>query len=91
MYFATVPELAGHTYREALVAFEKCSLLGRRTADGTVELNPPSESVFGPQDQVLVVAEDDSKVAFNGFVAVDPLRPVVTEVFVLRVYNPCAS
>ncbi len=79
IYFAAAPELAGHTYREALLAFEKSSLIGRRTTDGRVELNPPSESVFEPQDQVIVVAEDDSKVAFTGFAVLDPPPPAVSE------------
>ncbi len=78
MYFVRVPELAGHTYREALLAFEKSSLIGWKPADGKVQLNPPSESVFGPQDQVIVVAEDDSKVAFKGFRAVDPPTPAMS-------------
>jgi ion channel POLLUX/CASTOR len=79
LYFATVPDLAGHTYRDGLLAFENCSLLGRLTADGNVELNPPTDSVFGPGDQVIVVAEDDSTVAFTGFRAVDPPPPAVSE------------
>jgi Trk K+ transport system NAD-binding subunit len=79
MYFATVPELAGHTYREALLAFETCSLMGWKPADGEVELNPPSDVVFGPRDQVIVVAEDDSTVAFGGFRPIDPPQPAARE------------
>ena len=79
IYFATVPEVAGHTYREALLAFEKCSLIGWKPAGGKVELNPPPESVLGPQDELIVVAEDDSKVAFTGFVVVDVPPPPVSD------------
>ncbi len=39
-YFAEVPELVGHTYGEALLAFDRCSLIGRFTSDRYVELNP---------------------------------------------------
>ncbi len=79
MYFASIPELVGHSYREALLAFERCSLLGWKKADGTVELNPPSDAVFAAGDQVIVVAEDDSTVAFTGFRPVDAPRPAVSE------------
>ncbi len=79
IYFANVPEVAGHTYREALLAFEKCSLIGWRPAGGKVEVNPLPESVFGPQDELIVVAEDDSKVTFTGFRVVDVPPPPVSE------------
>jgi len=79
MYFADVPELVGHTYAEALLAFDKCSLMGWKKADGHVELNPPVDAVFGPGDEVIVVAEDDSTVAFTGFRPLNPPRPAVSE------------
>ena len=79
IYFAGIPELAGHTYNEALLAFDRCSLIGRLKADGTVELNPPPETVFGPEDQVIVVAEDNSTVAYTGFRPIDPPPPPAME------------
>jgi len=79
MYFANVPELAGHTYGEALFAFERCSPMGWRPASGKVELNPPPGSVFGPQDEVIVIAEDDSTVAFTGFRPVDAPQPAAAK------------
>ncbi len=79
MYFAKIPELAGHTYREALLAFEKSSVIGWRTAEGKVKVNPPPESVFGAEDEVIVVAEDDSKVTFTGFREGDPPPPPISE------------
>ena len=33
-YFAEVPDLVGHTYGEALLAFDRCSVIGRFTNDG---------------------------------------------------------
>jgi len=78
LYFARVPELADHTYGEALLAFEECSLVGWKTAEGKVELNPPTESVFGPDDEVIVVAADDSTVTFTGFRQVERPQAAVS-------------
>ena len=66
-YFVEVPELVGHTYGEALLAFETSSLIGCCSADGLVELNPPTGAVFEPGDQVIAVSEDDDTVTFGGF------------------------
>lgn len=66
-YFVEVPELVGHTYGEALLAFRTSSVIGLLTADHMLELNPPPTTVFGPGDQVIAVAEDDDKVIFTGF------------------------
>ena len=79
LYFANIPELAGHTYGEALLAFEECSPVGWRTAAGKVELNPPAESVFGPEDEVIVVAADDSTVSFTGFRQVERPQAAVSK------------
>jgi voltage-gated potassium channel Kch len=66
-YFAVIPELEGHTYAEALGAFETSSVIGRYSADGFVELSPPPDSVFGPGDEVIAVSADDDTVIFTGF------------------------
>src|SRR5207248_6763902 len=36
IYLTEVPQLVGHSYGEALSAFENCSVIGRFTADGLV-------------------------------------------------------
>ena len=66
-YFAEVPTLVGHTYAEALLAFNTSSPIGWCKADGTVELNPPPGAVFGPGDRVIAVSRDDDTVTFSGF------------------------
>ncbi len=75
-YFAEVPELVGHPYADALLAFPTSSVIGRFTADGRVELNPAPATVFEPGDQVIAVSADDSSVVFGGFpsVSVPPPR-----------------
>ena len=66
-YFADVPDLVGHTYGEALLAFDRCSVIGRFTNDRYVQLNPAANAVFEPGDQVIAVAEDDETLLFSGF------------------------
>lgn len=66
LYFADAAGLAGHTYGEALTAFETSSVIGRFTSDGQVELNPPTDTVIATSDQLIVVAEDDSAIALTG-------------------------
>lgn len=72
-YFVEVPELAGHTYAESLLAFRTSSVIGCLTVGGMVELNPPPGYVFASGDQVIAISEDDSAVSFTGFV--DPEVP----------------
>lgn len=67
IYLSDVRELVGHTYEQSLVAFERCSVVGVLTVDGVVDLNPPMDTVFAPGDQVIVIAEDDDAVVFDGW------------------------
>jgi len=67
IYFADATPLTGHTYREALRAYDTASVIGR-FRDGQVQLNPPVDSVFEAGDQVIAIAADDDRVEFSGFV-----------------------
>ncbi len=67
IYFQPAPELVGHTFREALLAYPTSTVIGRYSADGTVAVNPPMDSVFAEGDSVIAVSEDDDTVAFGGF------------------------
>lgn len=68
IYFTSVPELVGATYRDALLAFSSCSVLGWIRDDAVVELNPPADAVFGEGYEIITVAEDDDTVVFTGIV-----------------------
>lgn len=70
MYFANVPELTGRTYAESLLAFDKSSVIGRATGNGDVQLNPTPDTVIASDDQLILVAEDDSTIAFTGLKSV---------------------
>jgi Trk K+ transport system NAD-binding subunit len=66
VYFAPIAEVAGRTYAEAQLALEASSVIGRLTPDGAVELNPPADTVLSADDELIVVAADDSAIAFTG-------------------------
>jgi hypothetical protein len=70
VYFASFPELAGHTYAECQLRFEASSIIGLLDTSGRVRLSPPPETVVAPGQQLIGIAEDDST-----FVAAAPRRP----------------
>ncbi|GHH77257.1 lipoprotein [Streptomyces sulfonofaciens] len=59
LYFRDEPALTGRTYGEALLAYSLGAPAGLRTRDGRVLVNPPTDTVIAPGEQILVVAEDD--------------------------------
>jgi voltage-gated potassium channel Kch len=75
IYFAEVPALAGHTFGEALLAFEDSSPIGMKTSEGNVVVNPPMDSIFREGDSVIAISEDDDTVVFTGFVEHNPAPP----------------
>lgn len=80
MYFTPVPsELVGRTYAEALLAYESCSVIGLAT-DDLVELNPSPGRVLDAGGELIVVAADDSAIAFTGIAAAVPDAAAVTPV-----------
>ena len=76
IYFTPAGELVGLTYRDALLGFETSAVIGRLTAAGIVELNPPAATVLDAGDELLVVTADDSTVTFTGVAEVGTSQPV---------------
>src|ERR671911_883955 len=68
IYFQPAPELDGHTYGEALLVYGTSSVIGRRSADGTISVNPPMDSVFAAADSVIAISADDDTIVFGGIV-----------------------
>jgi voltage-gated potassium channel Kch len=58
IYFKEEPSIAGMSFADALFAFDSSSVIGMKTADGNVRLNPPMTTKFGPGDQAIVIAKD---------------------------------
>jgi ion channel POLLUX/CASTOR len=67
IYFHRAPELEGHTYGESLLAYEASSVIGRRSADGIISVNPPMSSGFGAGDAVIAISADDDTIVFSSF------------------------
>nr|WP_201762049.1 TrkA C-terminal domain-containing protein [Nonomuraea sp. K271] len=61
IYLRTPKKLVGVTYGEALHAYQTASLIGLRRPSGVV-LNPQGDTVINADDQVIVIAHDDSDV-----------------------------
>ena len=66
IYFAPATKLVGKSFGEALLAYEKATLLGLRFGDGRIQLNPPMHTVIAAGDQVIAIAADDDKVQVSG-------------------------
>ncbi|MCX6495641.1 MAG: hypothetical protein NTY82_07740 [Actinobacteria bacterium] len=73
IYVAEVPELAGKTYGDALLAFEKSTVIGIETADGKNILNPVPTQKIAAGTKLVFIAEDDSAIAFTGVSNIKPL------------------
>jgi len=70
IYFLEKHGLADLTYAEALLAFEKASVIGLVEA-GVLTLNPPGESIVGNRT-LVVVAEDDEGLEHQGRALTQP-------------------
>lgn len=72
-YMRREPALTGRTYREALSAYELGIPVGIRTSDGTVAVNPPMDTVIADDDEMILLAEDDTLIRLAG------APPAITE------------
>lgn len=78
IYFRTEPALVGRPFGDALLAYEDCTVIGLRS-NGDVVLNPRPETVIGPEDQLIAIAEDDARLA-----AAVPSRGAVDEAAIVE-------
>jgi len=58
IYFKEDPALTGLSFSDALIAFPDSSLIGVKTRDGAVQLNPPMTQLFATGDAAIVIAKD---------------------------------
>jgi len=78
IYFTRQPSLTGKTYGEVLNAFEKNAVLGLQRPGQLARLNPPMETVLTAEDELIVIAEDDDKIALDGRAQPDTSRILQT-------------
>jgi voltage-gated potassium channel Kch len=60
IYLHREPSLVGRTYGQALHAYAHGTPIALRHGDGTVEVNPPMDTVIAATDQIAVIAEDET-------------------------------
>ena len=65
IYFHHEPRLVGRTFGETLAAYESCSVIGLRTGNDRIELNPPMETDVTAEDALILIAEDDSAIVLS--------------------------
>lgn len=71
IYLTHQPRLAGSTYFDAQLAFAESSVFGI-VRDDSVILNPNADTLLVPEDQLIVLAEDDDTVALSQPGTIDP-------------------
>lgn len=60
IYFREDAALVGHSYGDALLAYEQATVMGLQRADGEILINPPADAVIAAGDRVIAIAEDDA-------------------------------
>ena len=82
IYFQTVPQTTGLTYQKAVTYFENASLIGVRTLEGKVLINPDSQRRFHKGEQVIAIARDDDQIIYssgkNPFSSAKPLKSLAS-------------
>ncbi len=61
-YIVGERSLVGRQFGQTLSAYSRSCPVGIFHADGTTQLNPPMETVVGPDDKLVILAEDDSSI-----------------------------
>ena len=62
LYFTEQPTLTGLSYFECQLRFDSSTVIGLVGPAGVV-LNPPAEQILAADEQLIVIAEDDSTIA----------------------------
>jgi hypothetical protein len=65
IYFSDIPELQNKTYKEALLSFDKSSVIGIVDKEGATLLNPDMNAIIQPGDKLILISEDDSTIFYK--------------------------
>jgi voltage-gated potassium channel Kch len=84
MYLFADPSLTGKTIGDTLHLFEKNAVFGFKPKDGIASLNPPVNTQIKDGDQIVVIAEDDSKIFMDG-------KPVIQHDLIVKGSKEIAS
>ncbi|MDP9864757.1 MULTISPECIES: CASTOR/POLLUX-related putative ion channel [Streptosporangium] len=92
IYLRSDRDLAGMTYGDALPAYQTATVIGLRR-EGRTMLNPPMDTVIAADDQIIVIAQDDSMIHLaddmpqaqeESIVSAEPDRPGPERTLVLN-------
>ncbi|HJQ35716.1 MAG TPA: potassium transporter TrkA, partial [Thermoanaerobaculia bacterium] len=64
IYFKRDSALDNLSFADALLASDTSAVIGVKTADGIVQLNPPMDRRFAPRDEAIVIAADAAAIRF---------------------------
>jgi hypothetical protein len=65
LYLRAVPEAVGRSFGELLTAFPDACVVGHRRADGSCDLNPTMDAIVAADDELILLAVDDSAITFD--------------------------
>jgi voltage-gated potassium channel Kch len=77
IYFKEIAELAGKTFHQSLFLFEDSTVIGIKTKNGDIKINPTSDTLIGAGDQIICIAEDDSTIKMSNNVAPADMSVIV--------------
>ncbi|MEF3697563.1 CASTOR/POLLUX-related putative ion channel [Desulfolutivibrio sp.] len=63
IYMYANPRLEGKTYGHIALGMGHGAAMGLRTASGMIRINPPGNTIFGPGDDLICLAGDDSVIS----------------------------
>lgn len=70
LYFESVAETEGKTFKEALLYFSNATLVGLYS-DGNVQLNPPMDTIIKKGDQLILIESDDGEYIVQNSYTID--------------------
>ena len=71
IYVTAMPQLAGKTFREAVFELGTSTLMGVFAASGEMLLPPPFDRKLAADDRLVIIAEDDDRIALDGAGPID--------------------
>lgn len=66
-YFKSEPALFGRPFRDVLFSYRTSIPIGyRENKSGAIRLNPPMDRIYGEGDEIVILAEDNTKMPRDG-------------------------
>lgn len=65
IYFVEEKSLIGKTFREVIFSYNDSAIMGIQYKDGSVQVNPPMNTVLQPGDRIIGITEDDDTLVAN--------------------------